>query len=120
MSRCSRRWKCQHRDIEIQHRDVPESPLSQHRDVEIQCRDVPEHVEIRRRDVEANVATLQKGDQNKVYQRRNVGIQRRDVGIQRRDVTEAWVFGFFQCCDVTERVKFKKISKHLSMRKPSE
>ena len=38
-SRHSRMWKCQRRDF-------PESPLSQCRDVEIQHREVPERVEI--------------------------------------------------------------------------
>ena len=75
----TRRWKCQRRDVRIQRRDVPESHLSQRRDV-------PEHVEIGCRDVEKNVATLQRGPQNLVC--------------QRRDVTKAWVFGFFQCRDV--------------------
>ena len=63
------------------------------------------------------MATLQRGVQNKVC-------QRRDVEIQRRDLSEAWVLASFnvmmlgrrdvttsQRCDVAERVKFKKFSK---------
>ena len=61
--------------------------------------------------LKSDVAMLRRGVQNRVC-------QRRDVGIQRRDVTEAWDFGFFerrdvvfQRRDVIKRVKFINFEK---------
>ena len=62
----------QRHDVEIQRRDVTESPKSQRRDVEIQRRDILESVDNLRHDVGANVATLQGGVQNRGSQCRDM------------------------------------------------